>query len=123
VNVAKPKRIHRVEPLKDPGPGEAAAREAAGPAARPGEGGTGIEPQPSEVAPDFVEPLEAWRVWRVLQTDAVLTLASVVKGVAWSPGEALVAECLGPRLIPLPRLGRAANAASTRPTSPTRRAT
>jgi hypothetical protein len=43
-------------------------------------------------------------VWRVLQTDGVLTLASVVKGVAWSPGEALVAECLGPRLIPLPRL-------------------
>lgn len=51
-------------------------------------------------------------MWRVLQTDAVRTLASVVKGVAWSLGEALVAECLGPRLIPLPRLGRAANAAS-----------
>ena len=43
-------------------------------------------------------------MWRVLQTDGVLTLASVVKAVAWSPGEALVAECLGPRLIPLPRV-------------------
>jgi hypothetical protein len=43
-------------------------------------------------------------VWRVLRADGALTLASVVKGVAWSPGEPLVAECLGPRLIPLPRL-------------------
>jgi hypothetical protein len=43
-------------------------------------------------------------VWRVLANDGTLTLASVVKGVAWLPGEPLVAECLGPRLIPLPRL-------------------
>ena len=43
-------------------------------------------------------------MWRVLQHDSTLTLASVVKGVAWPAGEPLVAECLGPRLIPLPRL-------------------
>jgi hypothetical protein len=43
-------------------------------------------------------------VWRVLQHDGALTLASVVKGVAWPAGEPLVAECLGPRLNPLPRL-------------------
>lgn len=43
-------------------------------------------------------------MWRVLRADDVLTLASVVKGVVWLPGEPLLAECLGPRLIPLPRL-------------------
>jgi hypothetical protein len=39
-----------------------------------------------------------------VRTEGFLTLASVVKGVTWPAGEPLAAECLGPRLIPLPRL-------------------
>jgi hypothetical protein len=50
-------------------------------------------------APDFAEPLEAWRVWRVLRTDGRLTLASVVHSTPWPVGRELTAECLrSPRL-------------------------
>lgn len=48
----------------------------------------------TESAPDFVEPLEAWRVWRVVETPAGLALASVVKGVVWPVREPLAAECM-----------------------------
>jgi hypothetical protein len=48
-------------------------------------------------APDYAEPLEAWRVWRVVATGAGYRLASVVKSALWPAGEALVAECLRPR--------------------------
>jgi hypothetical protein len=46
-------------------------------------------------APDFVEPFEGWRVWKVVRSDGRCSLASVVKRTLWPPGEALAAECLG----------------------------
>ena len=50
-------------------------------------------------APDFAEPLEAWRVWRVLRTDGRLSLVSVVHSTPWPVGRELTAECLrSPRL-------------------------
>ncbi len=47
-----------------------------------------------EAAPDFIEPLEAWRVWRVVAYKGELVLASAVKRTIWPAGEPLVAECL-----------------------------
>jgi hypothetical protein len=55
-------------------------------------------------APDFVEPLEAWRVWKVVRRHSVFSLGSVVQRTVWPAGEALVAECLaGSRLSRLLR--------------------
>ena len=51
-------------------------------------------------APDFAEPLEAWRVWRVVERDDGLALASIVKHTIWPAGEPLHAECLRCRQIP-----------------------
>ena len=48
-------------------------------------------------APDFAEPLEAWRVWRVVTVEGELSLASVVKRTIWPAGEPLVAQCLAAR--------------------------
>lgn len=45
-------------------------------------------------APDFMEPLVAWRVWRVVETSDGYRLGSVVKTALWTPGEALCADCL-----------------------------
>jgi hypothetical protein len=45
-------------------------------------------------APDFAEPLQAWRVWRVVRKDDRFTLGSIVQRTLWPPGEALSAECL-----------------------------
>jgi hypothetical protein len=51
-------------------------------------------------APDFIEPLEAWRVWQVVRRDGEYSLGSVVQPTLWPPGEELVAECLaGSRLF------------------------
>jgi hypothetical protein len=59
-------------------------------------------------APDFVEPLEAWRVWKVVRRDSVFSLGSVVQRTVWPAGEALVAECLsGSRLSRLLRRRKA----------------
>lgn len=53
-----------------------------------------------EPAPDFHEALEGWRVWRVIEREGQLALASVVKRTIWRPGEPLIAECLAvPRLV------------------------
>jgi hypothetical protein len=46
------------------------------------------------VAPDFCEPFEAWRVWRVVREGDDFALASVVKRTIWPAGEPLEAECL-----------------------------
>jgi hypothetical protein len=48
-------------------------------------------------APDFIEPIDAWRVWRVIERDGELALASVVKRTIWPVGEPVVAECLRAR--------------------------
>jgi hypothetical protein len=50
-----------------------------------------------EPAPDYAEPLQAWRVWRVVERGGELTLASIVKGTLWPAREPLAAECLGYR--------------------------
>jgi hypothetical protein len=56
-------------------------------------------------APDFVDPLGAWRAWRVvrkdgeygLRQDREFSVGSVVRRTLWPAGEALIAECLGCR--------------------------
>jgi hypothetical protein len=45
-------------------------------------------------APDFVEALEAWRVWRVVDRDSELSLGSVIYATIWPAGDPLIAECL-----------------------------
>jgi hypothetical protein len=62
---------------------------------------TGLQSERLE-APDYVEPLTAWRVWRVVATGDGYRLTSVVKSALWSPGEPLHAECLRePSLVSL----------------------
>lgn len=56
-------------------------------------------------APDFAEPLEAWRVWKVVRRDGEYSLGSVVQRTLWPAGEALAAECLRCRHL-FPRLRR-----------------
>jgi hypothetical protein len=50
-------------------------------------------------APDFIEPFEAWRVWKVVRHNGQFSLGSVVQRTLWTAGEALTAECLGGRLF------------------------
>jgi hypothetical protein len=45
-------------------------------------------------APDFAEPFEGWRVWRVVVAKDGYRLGSVVKPTIWPAGRPLVAECL-----------------------------
>jgi hypothetical protein len=51
-------------------------------------------------APDFAEPLEAWRVWTVVRRDGEYSLRSVVQRTLWPAGEPLTAECLRRRMFP-----------------------
>lgn len=44
-------------------------------------------------APDFAEPIESWRVWRVVLGRDGYRLGSVIKPTLWPAGEPLVAEC------------------------------
>lgn len=57
--------------------------------------------------PDYVEPLVAWRVWRVVSVRDGYRLASVVKSTIWPPGQPLHAECLRSPLGTLFRRRRA----------------
>jgi hypothetical protein len=45
--------------------------------------------------PDFIEPLEAWRVWRVSMRQGRVVLQSLYAGVVWEPAAPLVASCTG----------------------------
>jgi hypothetical protein len=45
-------------------------------------------------APDYVAPVEGWRLWLVVGRGESLRLASVVHTVVWLPGEPLDARCL-----------------------------
>lgn len=45
--------------------------------------------------PDFIEPLEAWRVWRVSLRQGRVVLQSLYAGVVWEPAVPLVASCTG----------------------------
>jgi hypothetical protein len=47
--------------------------------------------------PDFVEPVEAWRVWRVATRDGGAVLQSLFAGAVWDPLAPLVASCSGGR--------------------------
>ena len=59
-------------------------------------------------APDFIEPFEAWRVWKVVRHNGQFSLGSVVQRTVWPAGEALVAQCLaGSRLSLLLRRRKA----------------
>ena len=50
-------------------------------------------PGPRPVAPDFIEPVEAWRVWRVCMHDYRIVLQSLNADTVWEPGIALAATC------------------------------
>lgn len=43
--------------------------------------------------PDFVEPVEAWRVWRVVMREGSVVLQSLFAGAIWDPGLPLIASC------------------------------
>lgn len=43
--------------------------------------------------PDYVEPVEAWRVWRVVMRERRVVLQSLFAGAVWEPGVPLVASC------------------------------
>jgi|SRR3954449_742481 hypothetical protein len=45
--------------------------------------------------PDFVEPVEAWRVWRVAMREQRVVLQSLFAGAVWEPAVPLVASCTG----------------------------
>ncbi len=52
-------------------------------------------------APDYLEPIVAWRTWLVVQEGAGFRLQSVVYDALWSPRRELVARCLH-RTLPWP---------------------
>jgi hypothetical protein len=52
-------------------------------------------------APDYVTPIEAWRLWLVVSRGDWFRLGSVVYDVAWPPGKPLVACCLRQRRVPI----------------------
>jgi hypothetical protein len=45
--------------------------------------------------PDLIEPLEAWRVWRVGMRDGRIVLKSLFSGTVWEPTIPLTALCTG----------------------------
>jgi len=45
------------------------------------------------VVPDLVEPVEAWRVWRVGMSDGQIVLKSLFAGSVWEPAVPLAAQC------------------------------
>ena len=56
-------------------------------------------------APDFVEPFEAWRVWRIVRREREYSLGSIVQRTVWPAGRALTADCLRTQRV-LTRLRR-----------------
>jgi hypothetical protein len=44
-------------------------------------------------APDYIEPFEGWRVWRVVRAGGAFRLGSIVQHTVWQPGAELPAEC------------------------------
>jgi len=43
--------------------------------------------------PDYVEPVEAWRVWRVVTREGAVVLQSLFAGAIWEPGVLFLASC------------------------------
>jgi hypothetical protein len=50
-------------------------------------------------APDFAEPVRAWRVWWVLPQERKLRLRSLFFPLLWEPGRRVEAQCLHRRLL------------------------
>lgn len=50
-------------------------------------------------APDFIEPFEVWRAWKVVRRNGVYSLGSIVRGTLWPAREALAADCLSDHLF------------------------
>jgi hypothetical protein len=50
-------------------------------------------PADASTVPDYVEPVEAWRVWRVGMHEGRLALHSAYADEPWEPGVALGATC------------------------------
>ncbi len=71
---------------------------------RCGEGGS--ENRDPCQAPDFAEPVRAWRVWWVLLQEQKLRLRSLFFPLLWEPGRHVEAECLQRRLLRPWRRGR-----------------
>ena len=57
-------------------------------------------------APDFIEPVLGWRAWLVVERNGAPRLRSLFVPTIWRPRAELVAECLCPRVLPLPRVLR-----------------
>jgi hypothetical protein len=55
---------------------------------------------PPVAAPDYIEPVVAWRMWRVVERDGVVMLRSLFQDADWPALEPLVARCTVPRLVP-----------------------
>src|SRR5919204_5328873 len=66
---------------EEPGAG-ADPRHTSREGAAPPEGSSGEVNE----APDFAEPLEAWRVWKVVRRDGVHSLGSVIQRTVWPGG-------------------------------------
>lgn len=49
-------------------------------------------------APDYFEPIEAWRLWCLAETPAGVRLASLFHEAEWPPRQALRAKCLARRM-------------------------
>jgi hypothetical protein len=50
-------------------------------------------------APDYVEPFEGWRVWRVVRVDGTFRLGSIVQHTVWPITAELPARCERLRLF------------------------
>jgi hypothetical protein len=59
-----------------------------------------------QAAPDLVEPVVAWRVWRLVAASHEYRLASVYKWTLWEPGSPLEACCHVPSSMLGKLLGR-----------------
>ena len=61
-----------------------------------------LAPAPADAftVPDYVEPVEAWRVWRVGRHDGRFVLRSAYSDEPWEPGVPLSATCVKQRTAP-----------------------
>ena len=50
-------------------------------------------------APDYIEPFEGWRVWRVVRVDGTFRLGSIVQHTVWPTETELPARCERLRLF------------------------
>ncbi len=62
---------------------------------------------PDDLAPDLIEPLRAWRVWSVPETDAGWRLSSIHYRQVWEPRSEAAAWCY--RSSRIPHAGSAAH--------------